>query len=339
LYPSLGAHAATYSTASVAVSDPRPNVTASYTFTASNVTLSLIRCVKFQYSDTATGSTVPSGMSTAAATLDTTANTNYVPTPASWTIAHPANGTLTITNATGETPASASARKVTFNNITNSALSDTKFWLKVFTYSNADCSTGQLDNGTVLFILTNGSTLTLTVDQTLTFTINAVAASQACDGTTTTAASTSTTIPFGTVTAAGNAVVCQDLQAATNATNGYTIYARYTAKPTNALAQTIADLGGGTPVPNSAPVNFTAAGTESYGYTTNDAALGTGTANRFTSPTQNWAAMSATNAEVAYEPAGVTSATYRIGHQVGVSLTTKPGTYSTTIIYTCTPVY
>ncbi|MDB5178435.1 MAG: hypothetical protein JWN01_378, partial [Patescibacteria group bacterium] len=26
-------------------------------------------------------------------------------------------------------------------------------------------------------------------------------------------------------------------------------------------------------------------------------------------------------------------------HQVGISLTTKPGTYTTTVVYTCTPVY
>jgi hypothetical protein len=271
LYPSLSAHAATYSTESVSVSDPRPNVTSSYTFTASNVTTSLIRCLKFQWTDTATGSTVPSGMSTAGATLDTTANTNYVPTPASWTLNKPANGTLTLTNAAGETPASAATRKVTFNSITNSSVPDTKFWLKVFTYTNVDCATGQLDNGTVLFLLTNASTLTLTVDQTLTFTVNAVSASQACDGTTTTAASTATTIPFGTVTAAANAIVCQDLQAATNATGGYTIYARYTGQPANALAQTIANSGG----TNLAPVPFSAAGTEAYGYTTNDAILGT----------------------------------------------------------------
>ena len=49
--------------------------------------------------------------------------------------------------------------------------------------------------------------------------------------------------------------------------------------------------------------------------------------------------MTTTNAEIAYEPAGVNTTTYRIGHQVGVSLVTRPGTYTTTVIYTCTPIY
>jgi hypothetical protein len=288
------------------------------------------------FSDTATGSTVPTGMSTTGGgvTFDT-ATTNYMPTPASWTFTHAVNGTITLTNVTGEIPASATARKVAINGITNSSVADTKFWLKLTTYNNTDCATSPVDNANILFILTNGSTLSLTVDDTLSFTVNAVAGGQACDGTTTTAASTATTIPFGTITAASNGVVCQDLTAATNATNGYTIYARYTAKPTNALTQTINDHTG----TNAAPTVFSAAGTEAYGYTTNDATLGTGTVNRFTNPAQEWAAMTTTNAELAFEPAGVTNTTYRVGHQVGVSLTTRPGTYTTTVIYTCTPIY
>jgi hypothetical protein len=326
-------HAASLSTASLSVSDPRPSAAAAtYTFTGSNETLTLIKCIKAVYADTPTGNNVPLGMSTASATLDT-ANTNYIPTPASWTLNHPVNGTLSLTNAAGETPASAAARKVVFANMTNSSVADTKFFVRMNTYNNTDCATSPIDNVTVGFILTNGSTLSLTVDQTLTFSVNAVSSGQTCNGATSTANSTATTIPFGTVSAAANSVVCQDLTAATNATNGYTIYARYTAKPTNSIGQTISDTTG----TNTTPAAFPAAGTEAYGYTTNDANLGTGVAGRFVSG--NWAAMSTTNSEVAYEPNGVTNTTYRVGHQVGVSLTTRPGTYQTTIIYTCTPVY
>jgi hypothetical protein len=339
-YPSLNIHAATLSSASVGISDPRPSALSSnYTFTGSSVTTGApgtIKCIKEQFTDTATGSSVPAGMSTTGGgvTFDT-ATSNYMPTPAGWTFTHTVNGTITLTNVAGEIPASAAARKIVIDGITNASTADTKYWLKFNTYNNTDCASSPVDTATVLFILTNGSTLSLTVDQTLSFTVNAVGAAQSCDGTTTTAASTSTTIPFGTVTSAANAIVCQDLQAATNATSGYTVYARYTAKPTNALAQTINDHTG----TNAAPTVFSAAGTEAYGYTTNDATLGTGTANRFTSPAQEWAAMTTSNVELAFESIGVNSTTYRVGHQVGISLITEPGTYSTTIIYTCTPVY
>lgn len=333
--PSFRAQAVTLSTASLSVLDTRPsNVNTPYIFTGSSVSLTPIRCIKLVFADTASGSTVPTNMVTTGAVLDTV-NTNYVPTPSGLTTNAAVNGTITLTTAGGQTPASASARKVIFNGITNSSIADTRFFMRINTYANVDCVTSPVDNASVTFILTNASTLSLTVDQTLSFTVNAVAAGQVCDGSTTTAASTATTIPFGTVTSASNAVVCQDLQAATNATNGYTISARYTAAPTNALAQTIANHTGS----NTTPTTFSAAGTEAYGYTTNDTTLGTGTANRFTSPSQNWAAMTTSNAELAYEAAGVTSTTYRVGHQVGVAATTRPGTYTTTIIYTCTPVY
>jgi hypothetical protein len=333
--PALNTHAATLASASLSISDPRPsalNTTQTFTGTIP-ASPTAIKCIKLQYTDTATGSTAPAGINTSSSTLN--AGSTYI-TPASWTLANPANGTIQITNAAGQTP-TAGSRNVIINGITNPNTADTRYWLKFNTYNNIDCATSPVDNATVLFILTNGSTLTLSVDNSLSFTVNAVGAGAGCDGTTTTAASTATTIPFGTVTAASNAIVCQDLTAATNATSGYTISARYTSAPTNALAQTIANHTGS----NAAPTAFSAAGTEAYGYTTNDATLAGSnpTANRFTSPSQGWAAMTTTNAELAYEPAGVTSTTYRVGHQVGVSTITKPGTYTTTVIYTCTPVY
>jgi hypothetical protein len=336
--PSLNIHAANLSSSSVGLSDTRPNAGSSnYTFTGSGVTIGApgtIKCIKMLFADTASGSAVPAGMSTTGGgvTFDSV-NSNYMPTPASWTFTHTLNGTVTLTNAAGEIPASAAARKVIINGITNASTADTKYWLKISTYNNTDCASAPVDNATSLFILTNGSTLSLTVDDTLTFTVNAVLGGQLCNGATSTAPSTATTIPFGTVTSAGNAVVCQDLQASTNATNGYTISTRYTAAPTNALAQTIANHTG----TNVAPTVFSAPGTESYGYTTNDATLGAGTPGRFIA--NLWAGMTTTNAEIGYEAAGVNTTTYRIGHEVGVSLVTRPGTYTTTVIYTCTPTY
>lgn len=329
--------AATLSTSSLSLSDPRPSaINISYTFLTGGVTLAPIKCIKQVYSDTASGSTVPAGMSTAAANLDT-ANTNYIPSPASWTVTRPANGTLTLTNAIGETPTLSIARKVTLSGITNASSPDTRYFLRLSTYNNVDCTSSPVDSTSVTFILTNGSTLSMTVDATLSFTVNAVAAGQSCNGSTSTQPSSATTIPFGTVSPAANSVVCQDLQAATNATNGYTISTRSLAAPTNSIGQTLAIQSG----TNSTPSAFPAPGTEAYGYTTDDASLstlgGTAASNRF--QTNLWAGMTTTNSEVGYESAGVTATTYRVGHQAGVSLITRPGTYQTTIIYTCTPVY
>ncbi len=334
IVPTTQVQAATLSSASLALGDPRPStLSVGYTFTGTVPASAAIRCIKLVFADTATGATVPAGMNTTvpAVALDA-ANTNYVPTPAAWALDKTTNGTLRLTNAGGETPATGS-RRVAFSGITNPSTADTRYFLRVNTYNNTDCTSSPVDNASVNFILTNGSTMTLTVDQTLSFTVNAVATSQNCSGATSTQPSTATTIPFGTVSAAANGVVCQDLTAATNATNGYTIYTRFTGQPANALSQTIASHTG----TNAAPSTFSAAGTEAYGYTTNDATLGTGAPGRFVA--NNWAAMTTTNAELAFEPVGANATTYRVGHQAGISLTTEPGTYQTTVIYTCTPVY
>ena len=337
------AGAANLSTASVALSDPRPSQTGvTYTFTGSSVTSSAIKCVQVMWSQSSTTTQAPVGFSGASGSVTATSSTLINSSATGWSLAKSdgtsssgQNNIYQYTNTTGVTPSTTSGATFVLGGITNSSVQDTAYWFTINTYGNTDCVSSPIDNAAVQFINTNGSTLSLTVTPTLTFTVNAVAASTSCDGATTTQASTATTIPFGTVTAASNGIVCQDLTAATNATNGYTIYTRYTAKPTNALSQTIADWTG----TNAAPTTFPSPGTEAYGYTTSDSTLGTGTVNRFTNPSQNWAAETTSNAEIAYEPNGVTSTTYHIGHQVGISLTTHPGTYTTTIIYTCTPIY
>ncbi|HUD10981.1 MAG TPA: hypothetical protein VMS08_01100 [Candidatus Saccharimonadia bacterium] len=299
----------------------------------SGVTSTAIRCIEETYSTTASGSSPITFFSAASATVSAS-STLLNGSTGTWTPTVTAS-TIKYTNPTNATaPTTTTGATFIAQNITNGSASNVGYWLQFQTFSDAACS-APIDNTTVGFIYNTGSTMSLTVNQTLSFLVNPVAASQSCDGTTTTAASTATTIPFGTVTSAADAVVCQALTAATNATNGFTVYARYVSKPTNAINQTIADTTG----TNAAPAAFPAAGTEAYGYTTNDPALGTGTANRFTNPSQLWAAMTTSNAEVMYEPTGINTTTFDIAHQVGVSNITRPGTYTTTIIYTCTPIY
>ena len=329
------ASAASLTSSSLALADPRPSATnVTYTFTGSNVTLSLVKCIKIVYSDAASGGATPASLTTtgAAVAIDTV-NTNYIPTPGGWALNKATNGTLLLTNAGGETPANAASRKIAVSGITNGSVADTKYFARINTYNNTDCTSSPVDSTTAGFLYTNGSTVTLTVDPTLSFTVNAVPGGQACNGGTSTAASTSTTIPFGTVNTASNAVVCQDLQSATNSNNGFTVFIRYTGKPTNSLGDQIADI----PATNGAPTTFSVPGTEAYGYTTDDATLQAASAARFIS--NKWAAASTTNAEVAYSPTGVSALTTRVGHQTGVSSLTRPGTYTTTVIYTCTPVF
>lgn len=335
------ASAATFSSASIALSDPRPGQTASYTFTGSSVSLTAINCIKVVWSNTSGGTTAPTGFDGTGGSVTAASSTLINSSATGWSLATSDGASSTgqdnvwqYTNASGVTPGGASGRTLLLAGITNSSITDTTYYFKINTYGNTNCSSSPIDDAVLQFINTNGSLVSLTIDPTLSFSVNAVGTSTSCNGTTTTQASTATTIGFGSVTTASNGVVCQDLIPATNSTSGYTISARYTGAPTSGI-DTIADHSG----TNASPTIFSSAGTEAYGYSTNDTSLGTGTANRFTNGGQKWAAMTTANNEVAYEASGAASTTYRIGHQVGISVTTPGGIYQTTIIYTCTPIY
>lgn len=339
--PKQVAYAATLTTGSVTLSDPRPDQTSvQYDIDFSGVTTSSIQCISVVFSDASTGGSVPSGMDTTSAAFDATSD--FVPTPASWTVDAATNGTVEMTYGTSETPASASNRTVVLTGIDNGDTADTTYFVQFNTFNNTDCSSSPVDTGVVAFIFTEGQLVTVVVEPTLDFTINAVGSSQSVNGDTTTVATTSTTVPFGTASASTNAVAAHDLNLSTNATNGVTVYARYTGDLTNGATDTITDHTG----TNAAPSSFPAAGSEAFGYTTEDSTLGTGTADRFTNPAGGYAsfetsgtATTAQGDEVFYDAGTVDNVTTRVGYQVGIAGSTEAGTYTTTVIYTALPTY
>lgn len=331
--------AATLTTASVTLSDPRPNAASvSYDFQASNVTTSAIRCISVEFDTSADGSGgKPTGMDITNAALS--GSSDYVPTPASWSVSNNnTTGISSITFASGETPASASGRNVILTTITNGSTPDNDYYLIFRTFNNTDCATSPVDSSTVGFIFTDGQAVSMSVEGALAFTIAGVTGngSLAVNGATITngLATTATTIPFGTVTASANKVAAQDLSVSTNSTNGYTVYTRYTAQPTSG-SNTINNHTGS----NGTPTAFSAAGTEAFGYTTEDSTL-SGSADRFTSSGGNkWAAFTTSNAELVFNAGAVNAQTTRVGFQTGISATTEPGSYVSSVIYTAVPVY
>jgi hypothetical protein len=332
------AYAATLTSSSITLSDSRISQTGvTYDFAAGGVTTSGIQCIKLVFSDAATGGSVPAGMTTNGDTNDLTGN--YIPTPANWARTNPSNGTIQFTG-TSQTPASTSGRTLSLAGVTNGSSSAASYFLQFSTFNNTDCSSSHVDSVVVMYRFTDGQQVTATVDPTLTFTVAGVTGNGSLTVNTATItnglATTSSTIPFGTLTSASNKIAAQDLTVTTNAGNGYTVFTRYTGVLTSG-SFTISNLGTHT---NAAPGAFSAAGTEGFGYTTEDSTLGTGTADRFTTTGGNkWAAFTTSNAEVAFNATGATSQTTRVGMQTGVASTTEPGSYATTVIYTATPIY
>ncbi len=312
------------------LTDSRPstaNVT--YTGTFDNVTTSAIKCIQLVFSTTAAGSAAPSGINTNSVALVGTST--YIPTPGSWAASGSTNGTIKITFASGETPAGATGRTVVLSGITNASTAGTTYFVKFNTYNNTDCATSPVDSTVLAYQYTTGQSVSLTVDPALTFTISAIASGSTVNSATTTVTTTPTTIPFGTVTSGANAIAAHDMTVVTNAGSGYTVYTRYSGALTSGT-NTIADFAGS----NATPTAFTAAGTEGFGYTTSSTSLA-GTAARFNS--NKWAAFTTTGVEVAHSIAPVSSDVTRIGYQIGISGTTKAGSYTTSVILTAVPMY
>lgn len=330
-----GAHAASLTGGKVALSDSRPSGTSvSYDIEFDNVTTSAIKCIKVEFDTQADGGGgKPTGLDITSAALS--GSSDYIPTPASWS---PSNnnstGISSITFASGETPAGASDRNVILTGITNGSTAETGYYVIFNTYNNTDCSSSGVDSGTATFIYVTGQAVTLTVNPTISFDVAAVNSGQTVNGATTTVTTTDGTIPFGTVTSGALSIAAHDATVTTNAGSGYTLYVRYTAKPTSG-GNDIDDHSG----TNASPSSMSA-GTEAFGYTTNDATLGTGTADRFTNGGPKYAAFTTSNAEVGYNGAAVSSQTIRLGYAVGIAGTTPAGTYGTsTVIITATPAY
>lgn len=332
LFPK-SALAATLTGSDITLSDPRPSqVGVTYTMDWDNVTTSAIKCMKVSFSTVATGITVPTGMTTTGASYDVTGS-DFVPDVQTWSTNATVNGTIGVTSVTGETPASASGRTLVLNGITNGSVVDTRYFVLFNTYNNTDCATSPVDSGVGVIIFTNGQVVSLTIDPTISFTINSVGTGLTVNSTPTTVTTTSTTIPFGTVGIATNGVASHDLTVGTNAGSGYTVYTRYTGTLTNLAGATIPDHTG----TNAVPTSFSAPGVAAFGYTSEDFTLGTGTAARFNS--NNWAKFTTTNAELAYSGQSVNNETTRVGYQVGVSNLTPAGSYTTTVIMTVVPSF
>ena len=90
---------------------------------------------------------------------------------------------------------------------------------------------------------------------------------------------------------------------------------------------------------NASPDTIDAA--EVFGYTTDDSSLsatGDG-ADRFTNPVNQWAGFTTSPLEITYNAGPASSETTRTGYQVGILGVTEAGTYTTTVIYVCTPIY
>lgn len=337
-------NAGTLTSAKVTISDSRAgqtSVTYNFAFTASASTA--IKQWTIQFCTTASGTcTTPTGIVTTSA-VRSSDNVSGAGRTDTFTT----NGTLTtvVTTPAVQSPLAITA---SYTTITNPTGADTTYFARITTYSDAGTTVIDGTNAVAFAILTSTSiAVTATVDPTFTFTVTAVTSGGTVNGATTNLTTTATTIPFGTLSSGSTKIGAHDLAVTTNATNGYTTTVKAAASPplSDTTTNENIDIFTGT---NAAPTTWTApAGTAKsvntgfFGYTTNDAVLGTGTVDRFTSVGGNkWAGPTTSALEVAFSSVGVSTAeTTRIGWQAEVNGLQPPGSYSGTVVLVATPTY
>jgi hypothetical protein len=203
-------------------------------------------------------------------------------------------------------------------------------------HASNDGSGASVDEGATVVSINNTVSVTATVQSSLTFTINGIAATNACanSGGNADVTTTSTTIPYGSLTVNTSKIACQELIVSTNATNGYVVTVQQDQDLTSAGADSIVPFSGthGTPITWTNPPGT---GTNGYfGYTSDDTGFAQFQAAKY-------AGFAADNTpyDVITESGPVSNATNYISYQIEVNELQEAGTYTNTLMYICTATF
>jgi hypothetical protein len=206
------------------------------------------------------------------------------------------------------------------------------------------------DSGQVRVAIVDQVTVSASVDTSLTFTVAGVNSGQAVNGspTTTVAASTPTTLPFGTLPVGTSRTLAHDLVVATNASQGYTVTVEQSGALQSTTGATIDGFVDGsyttTPTAWVGP-SAAIADPNTYGHwgLTSDDFASTTRSIEFSSNT--WVSGSTTPIVVMGHDGpsnGITAGigTARVGYQVQISALQEAGDdYTTTLRYIATPTF
>lgn len=319
--PSGASAAGNISGESTSLSNPTISQTAvTYTLDMDLTSASLIRCIRADFGTAADGTGAVTGMDVP--TPATSFGGDFVPTPASWTTTFTVGTSLwQSTLVAGETPASASDRTIVISGVTNGSTAD-EYFVLVTTFSDAACTTSVDTLGQSAFALTQGVTVSATVDPTLTFTVD------------------STTCNLGTLTATTTGFCSHTMTAASNATSGYAISYIASATLTSPASDSITE-NGGTAVANSIGneqfgLNLVANTTPTVGAAPSGDAGGVPAANYNTADSF---AFNTSGATVATATAPTTNTVFTVSYIANITSATEAGLYTKTQTYNITATY
>jgi alpha-tubulin suppressor-like RCC1 family protein len=186
-------------------------------------------------------------------------------------------------------------------------------------------------------VFTDSVVNTVTVDVEASFSFATAGRAGACNGVVpgSGVSTGATAVGLGRVAPGTQSAAGQDLTVVSNADSGFIVYMRSLSQMTRAGGGTLAAISGS----NALPGAFVAVGSEGVGYSTSDATLAGGTANRFTSPSANWAPLSLTDVPVMSHATTTSAITECVVFQTGISTQTHAGEYSALVVYTAVPTF
>lgn len=322
--------------AKVTISDSRAgHPTTSHVFNFTTSTAGIISSIVFQYCKTPTGSCeIPNGITTTSAIQGAVNNlgassSNFA-----------TNGTIILTVLSPALINTGVNITVPFANITNPTSINSSFFVRITTQ---DSSSSPINTSIVAFATLTPNSLAVTAAVESMFQISVLpVTSGSVNGTPINVdTTTTTTIPFGSLSAGTKKIAAHDIVITANASHGYLVTVRSDNPPLTDGSNHIDSFTGtnSSPTPWTSPTGATPnVNTGFVGYTTEDNTLCTGVANRFTG--NNWAGLDTTTHEIVCNVGSSTSSeTVRIGWQIEINNVQPVGSYAGVFILVTTPTY
>jgi len=281
-----------------------------FTFTVPQATV--IQSASFAACTTASGACTPAtGFSASSSTL--TAQPTNLGDAAGWTVDTGTAGELRL-KKTGNVAAPAAGTVVSFSTVTNPSATNSTFFMRIATFSDAAYTTG-IDTGTVATSTAGQITVTASVDETLTFTLAAA------------------TVALGTLTTGTTGTGTSSMTVSTNANTGYTI--GYNGATLTSGTNTITAMAGGASTMNSKQfgINLMANATPAVGSDVTGTGSGIPSTGYDTADSFKFLVAGDT---IASASAATNSNVFTTSYIANINGVTAAGAYQTVLTYTAT---
>lgn len=291
------------------------SATTTYTFQFVLPSSTVLQSFQAQICTTASGTcTTPSGFSNSSSTLPS--QPTNLGDASGWTVNTSTAGSLRLSKS-GNTAAPTGTTTVTFGNVTNPSATNSTFFARMTSYSDASWTTA-VDTGTVAASTAGQITVTASVDETLTFTL------------------TSATAALGTLTTSSTGTGTSTMSASTNGNSGYAI--TVAGSTLTSGANTITALSTQTASSQGSSqfgINLVSNSSPSVGSNVSGAGSGAATANYGT--TNQFRFVSGDT--VASAAAATNSNTFTVSYIANISGSQAAGSYSTALTYVATATF